>query len=88
MDAEMIIPGLTMGEAAVLIGQMMGMPAERVGGWAVIMQPLGTADVAILSSENCVEHGYDRPATVHMLLDAVQQMVNELDEYAPRDGAE
>lgn len=79
MDAEPMITGLTMGEAAVLVGQLFAVPAEHVGGWTLVMQPRGTFDVAIMSSANCEEHGYQRAEMIRMLLDAVQQVVNEMD---------
>lgn len=69
---------LTVGEAAVLVGQLAGLPAEDIGGWTVILQRRTVGDIAIVSSAISAEHGVMVHEVLFMLLDAAREVADQV----------
>lgn len=75
-----ITPTLTLGEASVLVGQLVAMDPAVIGGWTLVVQDRTTLDIGIASSALTAETGLLRSAVIEMLLGATQQIVDEMDQ--------
>jgi hypothetical protein len=67
----------TLGEVRALVAGIVGAEPEAISGW-VLAAVTTDGTLGIASSASTIEEGYDKPATLYMLLDAAREIARDL----------